>query len=130
MYDTLREVWGTVTAAAPRSPALMVPACGLYPVNNARPQISVHGNLIASVGGEATERTINGHTFSHDSDFAVLGRINRGLKSDDGQALSTWWVDPITIKVTHDRRLPYPSSTKGVNLAAQRGECERAQVWG
>ena len=51
-------------------------------------------------------------------------------KSDDDQApSSSWWVDPITIKVTHDRRLPYPSSAKRVDLAAQRGECERAQVW-
>ena len=42
---------------------------------------------------------------------------------------STWWVDPITVKIAHDRQKPYPSSTRVVDLAAQRGECERAQVW-
>eukprot|EP01044_Picomonas_judraskeda_P008467 COSAG03_NODE_969_length_5160_cov_31.898241_4_plen_489_part_01 len=84
VFDTELRTWSTITAAAPRSPELMVPACGLYPANNARPQISVHGDLIASVGGEAIERRINGHTYSHDSDFAVLGRIR--LKLDDHSA--------------------------------------------
>ena len=33
-------------------------------------------------------------------------------------------------KVMHDRRQPFASSAKRVDLAGQRGECERAQVWG
>ena len=41
-----------------------------------------------------------------------------------------WWVDPLTIKVTHDRQKPYPSSAKAVDMAGQRGECERASIWG
>jgi hypothetical protein len=41
-----------------------------------------------------------------------------------------WFVDPITVKVMHDRRLPFASSAQKVDLAGQRGECERAQLWG
>eukprot|EP01052_Picozoa_sp_SAG31_P086556 SAG31_NODE_47247_length_251_cov_0.677632_1_plen_73_part_10 len=41
-----------------------------------------------------------------------------------------WYVDPLSLKVVSDRRRPFPSSAKTVDLAAQRGECERAQVWG
>ena len=33
-------------------------------------------------------------------------------------------------KVMHDHRQPFASSAKRVDLAGQRGECERAQVWG
>eukprot|EP01046_Picozoa_sp_COSAG06_P005144 COSAG06_NODE_226_length_19747_cov_9.234121_13_plen_703_part_00 len=60
---------------------------------------------------------------SSDADDLALPVVDYGALSN------SWWVDPITIKVTHDRRKPYPSSTKRVDLAAQRGECERAQVW-
>eukprot|EP01043_Picozoa_sp_COSAG02_P093537 COSAG02_NODE_30049_length_561_cov_0.869281_1_plen_80_part_01 len=49
-------------------------------------------------------------------------------------ALSTtndgWFVDPITVKVMHDRRVPFASSAQKIDLAGQRGECERAQLWG
>ena len=41
----------------------------------------------------------------------------------------TWWVDPITVKVMHDQRKPFSSSARALDLAAQRGECERAQLW-
>ena len=41
-----------------------------------------------------------------------------------------WFVDPITVKVMHDRQKPFPSSAKAVDMAGQRGECERAQIWG
>ena len=47
-----------------------------------------------------------------------------------GQDPQGWFVDPITVKVTHERRVPFPSSAQAVDLAAQRGECERAQIWG
>ena len=30
----------------------------------------------------------------------------------------------------HDRQKPFPSSAKAVDMAGQRGECERAQIWG
>jgi hypothetical protein len=45
---------------------------------------------------------------------------------------TAWFVDPITVKVAHDRRAPFSSSRSppAVDLAAQRGECERAQIWG
>ena len=33
-------------------------------------------------------------------------------------------------KVMHDHHQPFASSAKRVDLAGQRGECERAQVWG
>ena len=41
-----------------------------------------------------------------------------------------WYVDPITVKVPHDNRAPFASTSHEVDLAAQRGECERAQLWG
>ena len=41
-----------------------------------------------------------------------------------------WFVDPITVKVMHDRRLPFTSSAHKIDLAGQRGECERVQLWG
>ena len=40
-----------------------------------------------------------------------------------------WHVDPITIKVPPDRREPFASSQRRINLAGQRGECEKTQVW-
>jgi hypothetical protein len=40
-----------------------------------------------------------------------------------------WFVDPITVKVMSDRQRPYASSTKIVDVAGQRGECERVQIW-
>jgi hypothetical protein len=40
-----------------------------------------------------------------------------------------WWVDPITVKVFSSRQKPYSSSSKTLDLAGQRGECERAQIW-
>lgn len=41
-----------------------------------------------------------------------------------------WFVDPITVKVPHDNRASFASTQHEVDLAAQRGECERAQLWG
>jgi hypothetical protein len=49
---------------------------------------------------------------------------------DPAQSDPDWFVDPITVKVMHDRQKPFPSSTKAVDMAGQRGECERAQIWG
>jgi hypothetical protein len=47
-----------------------------------------------------------------------------------GLTESEWYVDPITVKVMHDQRAPFPFSARQVDLAGQRGECERAQIWG
>ena len=41
-----------------------------------------------------------------------------GLSASD----SEWYVDPITVKVMHDQRAPFPFSAKRVDLAGQRGE--------
>ena len=41
---------------------------------------------------------------------------------------SRWRVDPMTVKITHDRRAPFDSSATDVDVAAQRGECERVQL--
>ena len=46
-----------------------------------------------------------------------------------GSTTSQFFVDPITVKVMSNRRDPFPSSAKAVDLAAQRGECERVQIW-
>ena len=44
---------------------------------------------------------------------------------------ATWLVDPLTVKVMSDRRAPFASSSRaGIDMAAQRGECERQQIWG
>ncbi len=43
---------------------------------------------------------------------------------------SGWWVDPITVKVMHDRRAPFDSSARIIDVAGMRGECERRQLWG
>lgn len=42
---------------------------------------------------------------------------------------TVWYVDPITVKIPHNRQLPFASSTKVVDVAGQRGECERQQIW-
>ena len=47
-----------------------------------------------------------------------------------GSSGSAWFVDPITVKVTHDRRVPFASSSKHIDVAGMRGECERVQIWG
>jgi hypothetical protein len=47
-------------------------------------------------------------------------------KTDDSSTAADpergWFVDPITAKVMHDRRTPYPSSTQTVHIAAQRAD--------
>ena len=40
------------------------------------------------------------------------------------------FVDPITVKVPTDRQTQFGSSSKTIDIAGQRGECERVQVWG
>ena len=45
-------------------------------------------------------------------------------------ASGQWYIDPITVKIMHTRRAAHSSSAKAVDLAAQRGECERAQPKG
>jgi hypothetical protein len=52
-------------------------------------------------------------------------------KTDDVQVptRSEWHVDPITVKIAHNRRAAFPSSTTAVDLAGMHGECERAQLW-
>ena len=56
-----------------------------------------------------------------------------GTEFDQGKSASAtkqqFFVDPATVKVMHDRRAPFPSSAASIDLAAQRGECERSQVW-
>jgi hypothetical protein len=56
------------------------------------------------------------------------------LKTDDVQdnvvsSQLDWWVDPLTVKIMSDRRKPFASSAKRIDVAAQRGECERQQIW-
>ena len=74
----------------------------------------------------------------HLAPLAVAGRAAtwsgtaRSTGSSAGGGLfDAWFVDPLTIKVVSNRREPFPgTSMKVVDLAAQRGECERAQLWG
>ena len=40
-----------------------------------------------------------------------------------------WHVDPSTVKIPHDRTTPFDTSSKVIDLAGMRGECERAQLW-
>ena len=47
-----------------------------------------------------------------------------------GTAATTWRVDPMTVKIMSDRRATFASSSTGIDMAAQRGECERQQLWG
>ena len=56
---------------------------------------------------------------------AALPALVASAAAPDG-----WFVDPITVKVMHDRRLPFASSARKIDLAGQRGECERVQLWG
>ena len=46
-----------------------------------------------------------------------------------GPSSAGWFVDPATVKIAHDRRHPFGSSSQSLDLAGQRGECERAQIW-
>ena len=98
VFDTKENLWGTVEAVS-QDPELLGPQgeCGPFPSNVAMPQVSVRGDRIAVVGGEADERVIRGHKYGHDSDMAVVGRMSvlsdrlpRG-KSDDRQGV---WRQP------------------------------------
>ena len=40
-----------------------------------------------------------------------------------------FYVDPMTVKIAQTRRAPFSSSKQEVDVAAQRGECERVQLW-
>ena len=57
VFDVQRNQWGTIEATS-KNPGLLGPngECGPFPSNIASPQVSVHGNKIAVVGGEAVER--------------------------------------------------------------------------
>ena len=43
---------------------------------------------------------------------------------------NNWHVDPIMVKIPHNRRDLFPTSSVSVDLAGMRGECERFQLWG
>ena len=77
VYDTVGKKWGTVEASS-KDPHLLGPngVCGPFPLNVLLPQVSVRGNKVAVVGGEADSRVIHGHTYGHLSDLAVLGTIS------------------------------------------------------
>ena len=40
-----------------------------------------------------------------------------------------WHVDRSTVRIRHDTAERQPWSTKSLDFAAQRGECERATLW-
>ena len=76
VFDVKLNHWGTIEAVS-EDPELLGPhgECGPFPSNVALPQVSVRGDRIAVVGGEADERVIHGHKYSHDSDMAVVGTM-------------------------------------------------------
>jgi hypothetical protein len=43
----------------------------------------------------------------------------------DANGPPAWYVDPITLKIPHQQQQPFESSTKDIDVAGQRGECER-----
>ena len=77
IYDTQERLWGGIEASS-TDPHLLGPngECGPFPINVCLPQVSVRGNKIAVVGGEADERMLHGHQYGHDSDFAVVGTMS------------------------------------------------------
>ena len=66
--------------------------------------------------------------------FATSPRPTPAIHSTNTQdseaSDAKWFVDRITIKIPHTRNETYDSSAEHVDFAAQRGECERAQLWG
>eukprot|EP01052_Picozoa_sp_SAG31_P038281 SAG31_NODE_5085_length_2753_cov_2.660512_1_plen_109_part_00 len=62
--------------------------------------------------------------------LAVLASAVASTEQGEPQGSQGWFVDPITVKVMHDRRLPFASSSKRIDVAGMRGECERVQIWG
>ena len=77
VYDTVGKKWGTAEASS-KDPHLLGPdgVCGPFPLNVCLPQVSVRGNKVAVVGGEADSRMIHGHTYGHLSDLAVVGTMS------------------------------------------------------
>jgi|EP01043_Picozoa_sp_COSAG02_P069950 hypothetical protein len=63
------------------------------------------------------------------SGTVALSSSTAGVYSEMSSSSQRWWVDPITVKVMHDRRTPFDSSVQTIDVAGMRGECERRQVW-
>ncbi len=77
VYDTVNKKWGTIESTSSKDPELLGPGgmCGPFPLNVCLPQVSVRGDKIVVVGGEADTRVVHGHSYGHLSDMAVLGRM-------------------------------------------------------
>ena len=50
--------------------------CGPYPSNACLPQVSLSGDRLLVLGGEADMRQVGGVSYTHDANFVVEGRLS------------------------------------------------------
>ena len=76
VYDTERDVFGTVRAVSSAEPGLMPPRCGGLPINDNLPQTNVRGDQVFVIGGEANDRQFAGRNYTHYPRLAVVGKLS------------------------------------------------------
>lgn len=77
VFDAQLNKWGTINATSVDSELIGQDGqCGPFPSNVCLPQVSVHGDKIAVVGGEADERLLHGIKYAHDSNLALIGTMS------------------------------------------------------
>jgi polygalacturonase len=82
VYDTHRRIWGEVQSTSSSQPELLGgstggghASCGPFPFNVCLPQVSVSGDRIAVLGGEADPRKVAGTQYLHDAQWVLLGKM-------------------------------------------------------
>ena len=71
------KVWGLAETSSRTQPELLDGGrCGPFPFNVCLPQVSLSGDRLLVLGGEADMREVGGVSYTHDANFVVEGRLS------------------------------------------------------
>ena len=129
VYDTVDKKWGTIEATS-KDPELLGSdgVCGPFPLNVNLPQVSVRGDKVVVVGGEADTRVVHGHSYGHLSDMAVLGTMS--VKTDDDQPPRPLPLPPVVSWPTGHQRGHHGIDEPGSSDTCTRQWCNAHRIAG